>query len=359
MKTEYKILGLMSGTSLDGLDLAYCHFVNEDAQWKFEIKETHTVPYDVTMRSGLKNAIVASVEELFVLDRDFGIFLGEQAAGFIKKHNLNPDAIASHGHTIHHRPDLGFTIQIGCGQQLANITGIRTVANFRQMDISLGGQGAPLVPIGDQKFFNKYTFCLNLGGIANVSLFQSGKRIAYDIGIANMLLNHLSGKLDLPYDKNGAIARSGSLDKILFDQLNDLEYYKLAPPKSTGYEWFTSEIQPLIDSSDSPVEDQLHTSVHHIARQIGKQLQHHSTGNQDKLLITGGGALNTFLIEVLNNELGDRIEIAIPSEEIISYKEAMVFAFMGALRLSGEVNVLSSVTGASKDSCSGIVYNPA
>ena len=215
MKTEYKILGLMSGTSLDGLDLAFCHFLKDDNQWHFEIKETHTIPYEDTLRSRLKNAIEADVEELFVLDRDFGIFLGKQAAHFINTNSFELDAVASHGHTIHHRPDLGFTIQIGCGQQIANTTGLRTIANFRQMDISLGGQGAPLVPIGDQKFFNAYTYCLNLGGIANVSLQQSGKRIAYDIGIANMLLNHLSSKLDLPYDKDGSIARSGSLDKSL------------------------------------------------------------------------------------------------------------------------------------------------
>ncbi len=349
----------MSGTSLDGLDLAYCHFTKDADQWEFEIKATHTIPYENTMRLRLKNAIDASVEDLFILEQEFGIFLGKHAANFIKSNSLEVDAIASHGHTVHHRPELGFTIQIGCGQQLANTTGIRVIANFRQMDISLGGQGAPLVPIGDQKFFNEYSFCLNLGGIANVSLTKSGKRIAYDIGIANMLLNYLSNKLDLPYDKDGSVARSGSLDKALLDKLNALEYYRLPPPKSTGYEWFQSEIKPLVDASDRSVSDQLHTSTHHIAEQIAKQLRLHSKDQRDNVLISGGGALNSFLIEVIKEAVGNPIEIVIPSAEIISFKEAMIFAFMGALRLSGEINVLSSVTGASRNSCSGIVYYPA
>ncbi len=348
----------MSGTSLDGLDLAYCHFSKQGNHWDFEIKATHTISYENKIRSRLKNAIDAGVEDLFVLDRKFGIFLGTQAAEFIDRNNLIVDAIASHGHTVHHRPDLGFTIQIGCGQQLANTTGIRTIANFRQKDISLGGQGAPLVPIGDHNFFKEYTFCLNLGGIANVSLEKEGKRIAYDIGIANMLLNYLSSKLDLPYDKDGAIARSGCINEGLLEKLDALDYYRLPPPKSTGYEWFHSEIQPLVDGSDSPVEDLLNTSVHHIATQIKQQLLLHTNGIKAKLLVTGGGAHNGFLIQILKEELGSQVEVIIPPEEIISFKEAMIFAFMGALKLSAEINVLSSVTGATKDCCSGIVYDP-
>ena len=350
---------MMSGTSLDGLDLALCHFWQEEGNWRFTIEETETRDYPEILKKQLQDAIHLKAVDLLALDSEYGKFLGNAALQFLNDRELSADLIASHGHTVHHRPELGFTQQIGQGQQIANITGIRTINDFRSQDISLGGQGAPLVPIGDSLFFNEYNYCLNLGGISNVSLEKNGQRIAYDIGIANMLLNYISEKLDMAYDKGGTIARSGDMDQNLLDQLNALPYYQLPYPKSTGYEWFRSEIVPLIENSDLSEEDLLNTSVHHICEQIAVALLSHSVDKGERLFITGGGARNDYLIEVLRQKLDHRIEIVIPEDKLVSFKEALVFAFMGLLRSKEEINVLASVTGATKDSSSGIIHLPA
>ena len=355
---KYKVLGLMSGTSLDGLDLAYCHFSKSGPTWEFSIKATKSIDYDETRRQKLLESITYGTEELLTLDREFGEFLGREAAIFIKEEGIDVDFISSHGHTVHHRPDLGFTFQIGSGQQLAVTSGFPTICDFRTKDITLGGQGAPLVPIGDQQFFDNYTFCLNLGGISNVSLNRDGQRIAYDIGIANMLLNHLSRKLGKPFDKSGSLARSGNLDTALLNRLNSVAYYQKPFPKSTGFEWFKGEILPIIESGSLPVPDLLHTAVHHIAEQIARQLKSHIKTSNNTVLVTGGGAFNDFLMEVLRNKLAPDVEVVIPPAELVSFKEALVFALMGLLRIEGEINVLSSVTGASLDSSSGTVYYP-
>ena len=355
----HKVLGMMSGTSLDGLDLAFCQFWKESEQWRFSIEKTETRSYSNELRKQLREAISLDAVDLQSLDSQYGQFLGNAAADFLSSNRLKADLIASHGHTVHHRPDLGFTLQIGYGQHIANITGIKTICDFRSLDISLGGQGAPLVPIGDSLFFDEYTYCLNLGGISNVSLNKDGARIAYDIGIANMLLNYISEKLDLAYDKGGSIARSGKKDQQLLENLNSLDYYNLPFPKSTGYEWFTSEIVPIIERAALSEADLLNTSVHHISEQIADELLAHSQDNRESLFITGGGARNDYLIEVLQEKLNGQITIVIPEEKLVSFKEALVFAFMGLLREQGETNVLSSVTGAKKDSCSGVVFIPA
>ena len=355
----YKVLGMMSGTSLDGLDLAYCHFWKGNDKWHFSIEKTATLDYPEELSKSLKEAITLNAVDLFSLDISYGKFLGSTAAQFLDSNDLSPELIASHGHTIHHRPDLGFTLQIGNGQEIANMTGIKTICDFRSKDISLGGQGAPLVPIGDHLFFNQYNYCLNLGGISNISLNKEGKRIAYDIGIANMLLNYICEKIDLAYDKGGAMARSGNTDQLLLDKLNALDYYSLPHPKSTGYEWFATEIIPLIESADLTEVDLLNTSVQHICEKIAAETLSHSTGDDERLMITGGGAFNTYLIEVLEEQLQNRIEIVIPDQKLISFKEALVFAFMGILSEHQEINVYSSVTGSAKDSSSGVAYWPA
>lgn len=348
----------MSGTSLDALDLAYCHFWEDNGSWKYEIKNATSIDYTTDWIEKLQSAIDYNVDDLFKLDREYGIYLGKKALAFIEEEELTVDYIASHGHTIHHQPDSGFTFQIGSGQHLATESGHLTICDFRSKDLALGGQGAPLVPIGDQHFFNEHQFCLNLGGISNVSLAVEGKRIAYDIGIANMLLNYLSRKQGVAYDDGGEIARKGRADDHLLAQLNALSYYTLPYPKSTGYEWFSSEIIPLIEDSGLEIADLLNTSVHHIAEQIAIQLRLYSKGNKSSVLVTGGGALNDYLIEVLQEKLGSTIELVIPSKQLISFKEALVFAFLGLLRVEGQTNVLSSVTGARSDSCSGVVYLP-
>ncbi|MGB5822245.1 MAG: anhydro-N-acetylmuramic acid kinase [Saonia sp.] len=353
----YKVIGLMSGTSLDGLDLAYCHIWKMEDQWKFEIKETKSVPYDSEMGNRLKNSIFLPAEELLLLHNSYGSWLGKQTKKFIDAYTLEVDFISSHGHTTHHRPEMGLTYQVGSGQHLANESGYKTVCDFRTNDVALGGQGAPLVPIGDQLFFSDYDFCLNLGGISNISFEQEGKRIAYDIGLANMILNHITQKIDLKYDKGGEIARKGKINRGMLQKLNALEYYQLPFPKSIGYEWFVEKVVPIVAETQDTMENLLHTGIHHICEQIAVQLKSRNTKNI--MFVTGGGALNDFLIETLQEKLGATIQIKVPSPTLIEFKEALVFALMGVLRLEKETNILSSVTGALRDSSSGVVFLPS
>lgn len=346
----------MSGTSLDGLDMALCEFRESEHGWSYRILGTDFRGYDAAMRGKLSAAIGAKPEELLRFHQRFGQWLGAQARDFLDREGARPDAIASHGHTVHHRPDEGFTFQLGAPQQIALTTGLKTVGDFRSLDVALGGQGAPLVPVGDRLLFGAYDFCLNLGGICNVSFEQDGKRLAYDIGIANMLLNHLCEPLGIAYDRDGSIARKGHLNPGLLKALDALPYYAKPYPKSTGFEWFREAILPLLQQFPDRAENQLHTAVQHIAGQVQGQLQ--ALSPHGSVLVTGGGALNTFLMEVLQARLGPEFTIALPPVELISFKEALIFAFLGALRLEGRTNVLASVTGATRDSCSGVVFLP-
>ena len=359
MNTIYKVLCLMSGTSLDGLDIAYCHiWQTAKNNWDFKILKAETIPYSPTWKLNLKNAILLSEEEHSSLDKTYGKWLGEQAQSFIYKNNLAVDFIASHGHTSHHRPEDGYTFQLGNGQELADVTEQKVVCDFRTLDVQLGGQGAPLVPIGDELLFNKYDFCLNLGGISNISFKKNSKRIAYDIGLANMPLNYITQKIDLEYDKGGVLAASGKIDKELYTQLDKLKYYMLPYPKSTGYEWFTKEVIPLIKKSNSTIEDLLFTFIHHNCSKIAVAVNEHIEKENSEILVSGGGALNDFFIATLCEKLNPFAKVIIPSKQLINFKEALVFGLMGVLKLSNKTNVLSSVTGALKDSCSGIIFSP-
>ncbi|MEM8506309.1 MAG: anhydro-N-acetylmuramic acid kinase [Bacteroidota bacterium] len=355
---NYKVLGMMSGTSLDGLDLAYCHFWQDNGTWDFEIRQCTTVSYNESLYNRLKNAIYLSEAEHTQLHKEYGQWLGTQAKRFIQQHKLEIDFLASHGHTSHHQPDEGITFQLGHGQEVANASGCKVICDFRSLDVRLGGQGAPLVPIGDALLLFAYDFCLNLGGISNISFRKSGKRIAFDIGLANMPLNYITDKIGLKYDSEGALAKSGKILPTLLEDLEQLNYYQLPYPKSTGYEWFSEEVQPLIEKTQSTSEDLLHTVIHHNCEQITKVIQNETQGKAGKLLVTGGGVLNTFFVSTLQEKLGANIQVVVPPKKLIEYKEAMVFAFMGVLRELGHVNVFSSVTGATEDSCSGSIFEP-
>ena len=348
----------MSGTSLDGLDLVYCTIWKKLNQWQFEINATKSVDYDAAMTAQLKHAITLPSEELLQLHNSYGQWLGEQVSYFVEEQQLEVDLIASHGHTVHHQPDKGITLQIGSGQHLANNCKKKVVCDFRTNDVALGGQGAPLVPIGDQLFFGSHDFCLNLGGISNVSFDHQGTRKAYDIGLANMILNHISSKINLKFDAGGAMASRGKLNTKMLEQLNALDYYRLDFPKSTGYEWFTEKVIPIVDATEDTIENLLHTSIHHICEQIAIQITKNSSRNNATLWITGGGALNHFLIDMLQKKLGTVALVTLPSPTLIAFKEALVFALMGVLRIEQETNVLASVTGATSDSSSGVVYLP-
>ncbi len=349
----------MSGTSLDGLDLAYCHIWKTPTGWDFGIKQTHSISYSEEMQAKLKTSIYLPADQLLQFHNSYGSWLGLQAKDFMKAHALEVDFIASHGHTTHHQPQNGLTFQIGSGQHLANASATKVICDFRTNDVALGGQGAPLVPIGDQLFFGQYDFCLNLGGISNISFEHNGIRLAYDIGLANMILNHITKKIDLDYDKGGALARTGKINQGMLDQLNDLEFYKLPFPKSIGFEWFVDKVVPIVDGTGDRIENLLHTAVHHICDQIALQVKSHRNKTKKNLFVTGGGALNTFLTDCLQEKLGAEIKIVLPSKTLIEFKEALIFALMGVLREERKINCLSSVTGAKRDSFGGVIYLPA
>lgn len=358
MSKPYNVLGMMSGTSLDGLDLAHCQIWKEEGNWCFKLNTCETIGYRDDMYEKLKNAIHLSQQEHTELHVQYGEWLGRQAKKFLEKNGLEVDFIASHGHTSHHRPDEGITFQLGDGQALANAANKKVVCDFRSLDVELGGQGAPLVPIGDELLFSAYDFCLNLGGISNISFRKDGERIAYDIGMANMPLNYLTEKIGMKYDEGGRLAKSGKVVPELLSKLNELEYYRQPYPKSTGYEWFSEIVAPLLNGTEAPIKDMLHTVIHHNCEQVLHAVQKEQTTTHCKMLVTGGGALNDFFVETLQSKLGTDCAVHLPPKKIIEYKEALVFALMGVLRVENQINVLCSVTGAKRDSCSGAIHNP-
>ncbi len=345
----------MSGTSLDGLDIALCEFNGSDKKWTHTIHKGITLPYPDELKAVLSNVQYGSAQDLAQTDAFFGRFCGKAVKLFLEQTNSTADFVASHGHTIFHQPAAGFTYQIGNGAYLSAECGLPVISDFRTMDVGLGGQGAPLVPIGDALLFQQYRFCLNLGGISNISFDHEGKRVAFDISPVNLVLNFLANKLGKNYDPEGSIARSGNINHELLNQLNALSYYQQAAPKSLGKEWLDTNIFPLLATSKLSIEDQLCTLTHHTAFQIARIVKAASTGSGD-MLITGGGAYNTYLIETLRAYCPDEIRIIVPDEYTLQFKEALIFAFLGLLRIENIPNALSSVTGASKDSVGGAVY---
>lgn len=350
---DFKVIGLMSGSSLDGVDIAYVNFSHDNKKWFFQIVEAGNVPYSEYWKEQLSLAFNKDKEELKELDKEYGRYLGSITKKFIMKYDMEPKLIASHGHTIFHRPEEGFTLQIGDGQEIANATGLMTINDFRTEDVEKGGQGAPLVPIGDRHLFDEYPICLNIGGIANVSYETEERRTAYDICMANQLLNYLAGKLGYDYDNNGCFAQQGTVNPELLNILNDNPYYKQDAPKSLGREFFENVQHKVIDDSELSVYDLLATATEHIALQITNSTNHLDA---TKMLITGGGAKNQYLINRI--KALSKHEIVIPDTMIIDYKEALIFAFLATLKMEGKINVLSSVTGASSDSSSGKIWMP-
>jgi anhydro-N-acetylmuramic acid kinase len=342
----------MSGTSLDGVDAAHIRFGFSNGKWHFEIGACETIGYSQNWIDTLKIAVGFSKSELDKLDSDYTILLGGIISNFIRKHQLrNLDAVCSHGHTILHRPDNGITLQIGNLPEIAGLIHETVVCDFRIGDVELGGQGAPLVPIGDRLLFSDYNYCLNLGGFSNVSFEQDHTRIAFDISPVNTVLNFYASKIGLDYDDKGKTAKSGNLNADLLTQLNALDFYQKSFPKSLGFEFVRETVLPIMENFSIPIEDKLHTFTEHIASQIALAVPV-KTG---KLLITGGGAYNDFLIERTQFHLPE-IQIVIPDKKILEFKEALIFALLGVLRLRNEVNVLSSVTGAKYDHSSGKIY---
>ena len=348
MKTYYAI-GLMSGTSLDGVDLVYVKFDVTDT-YSYKIIFAETIAYSSKWKKKLKDAFHFDTEKLNELSIEYANLLSELIIGFIDKNNIDYiDFMASHGHTIHHQPEKGYTLQIGDGKIINNRTKIKTICDFRTQDVLLGGQGAPLVPIGDALLFHQFDYCLNLGGFANISLDDAGKRIAYDICPVNIVLNHYVHQLKKEYDDRGNIAKSGNIHFDLLQELNALSFYFSEQPKSLGYEFVVAKIFPIIDKYDLPVSDILRTYVEHVAIQIANKIS-----PKKSVLITGGGAFNDFLIHRITQL--SKANIIIPDTVTIDFKEALIFALLGLRKIENKINCLQSVTGAKKDHCSGVVF---
>ena len=350
---EYKVLGIMSGTSLDGVDIAWIHFI-KGTQWDFKILKAETFAYSNSWKEKLNTALKLSPIELMELDEEYTDYLAELTSEFIQKNKVEDlDAVCSHGHTIKHEPENGLTLQIGNLPHLAELVGEMVICDFRVQDVALGGQGAPLVPIGDELLFWEYTYCLNLGGFANISSKKGGKRIAYDICAVNTVLNFYAEKLGYDYDKAGKIARSGKFNPDLNKQLENLPFYKLASPKSLGIEWVNTSVLPILKDFEKNIPSIMNTYCQHIASEIIKNIKNDP---EVEVLVTGGGAFNDFLLELLQQKT--TAKISIPASEIINFKEAVIFGFLGVLKLREEINVLSSVTGAEHDHCAGVVFEP-
>lgn len=345
----------MSGTSLDGLDLVLVDFYQHDGAYKFEFRQCETISYDEipgNWKIKLSDAYGSDLESLSDLNIEYARLLGDLCLQKLKQWGVTCDFIASHGHTIFHQPSEGLTYQLGNHESLAQTCGLPVVCDFRTQDVKLGGQGAPLVPIGDRLLFEDYTYCLNLGGFCNVSFEKEGKRLAFDIAPCNMLLNQLANQVGKSYDHNGELGRKGQVVDVLLNQWNMLEYYQQTYPKSLGREWYEQHFGDLSKWLDNyRIEDILRTAYQHIAEQIGELLK-----LEAPCLVTGGGAHNSFLTECIQSE--SRSKIVVPDTALVDFKEALIFAFLGILKWEEKINVLASVTGANTDHSSGVVYYP-
>jgi anhydro-N-acetylmuramic acid kinase len=347
-------IGIMSGTSLDGLDICLAEF-RFDGKWDFRIIAADCIPYSDEWHKALSTAHQLSADKLTRLSSAFGKYAAEQVNGFMDRNKLTkPDLVCSHGHTVFHDPSKRYTLQIGSGEEIAKLTGLTTVSDFRSLDVSLGGQGAPLVPIGDELLFADYEACLNLGGFSNISFREGGERRAFDVCPVNIALNPLALTVGKPFDENGGMARAGTLNVELLQRLNDLSIYKEGKRPSLAREWLEQAFWPMVEGADVPLENKLRTVTEHAAIQISSVIN--AKAANGRVLATGGGAKNGFLMEriaALSNA-----KVVVPELDIVDFKEALIFAFLGVLRWQGEINVLRSVTGAERDSCSGTISLP-
>jgi anhydro-N-acetylmuramic acid kinase len=351
-RKQFYAIGLMSGTSLDGLDIAWCQFKNTGKRWTFKILKGQTLSYSSEWKKKLCHAHLLAGHDLLALHAEYGHWLGNACHQFIRKNRIiKLDCIASHGHTIFHQPHKKFTFQLGDGNAIHAETGIPVVYDFRSLDVQRGGQGAPLVPVGDQLLFGEADVCLNLGGIANLSMQKNGQRIAFDIGFVNMGLNYLASKLDLPFDADGKIASTGKVNESLLKKLQKFyQPFKQKRP-SLAREHFETGLQTVLNDESILIEDRLRTFCESIVIQIYQAIP---SKKIHRVLVTGGGTRNQFLLELIAHHLQRKAVLFIPDSKTIDFKEALVFALLGVLRIENKINVLKSVTGAKSDSSSGI-----
>jgi anhydro-N-acetylmuramic acid kinase len=357
----YRVIGIMSGSSLDGLDIAYVEFEESGRKWSYEIKAAECLPYTPEWQNKLKDATHLSAREYLLLNTSFGKYIGGKVNDFINQYDLHHKVqlIASHGHTTFHLPASAMTAQLGDGAAIAAATEINVVSDLRSIDVAFGGQGAPIVPIGEKLLLPEYDLYLNIGGIANLSCRRKDGYIAFDVCAANRVLNMLANTTGNDYDEGGAMAARGKLYTPLLTRINALSYYTQSYPKSLANSFGTDEVFPLVQAFDIPIEDKLRTYAEHISMQVGYAVQklYNEEIRNAKLLVTGGGAFNTFLVQRLNNTLQPyNIEVVVPDEKLVNYKEALVMALIGVLRWREEYNVLDTVTGARRSSIGGAVW---
>ena len=368
----YRALGLMSGSSLDGLDLCFAHLQESSGKWQYEIIKADCYAYSEDWETRLKKATELNARDYLLLHTEYGHYLGQLVNRFIDENGLGYQVqlIASHGHTTFHMPANKMTAQLGDGAAIAADTGINVVSDLRAMDLALGGQGAPIVPIGEKILLGDYGYFLNLGGIANISAslrkinttldLSSGQTIAFDVSPANRVLNLLANETGKEYDEGGALAKTGNLNENLLRELNSLDYYQWPYPKSLANDFGTEIVYPIIKKSGVSIVDGLRTMTEHVVIKIRSAIEKLNTNGsivQQNLLATGGGVFNSFLVGTLKDELKKlKINVVIPEENLVKYKEALIMALMGVLRWREENNVISSVTGASRDSIGGAVW---
>ena len=356
----YRAIGIMSGSSMDGLDIAFAEFTETGGKWSFEIIAASCVEYEMEWLQQLNASANMSAKDYLFLNTAYGHYIGNKINNFIELNDLQHrvNLIASHGHTVFHFPNKKMTAQLGDGAAIAAAVKLPVVNDLRSIDIAFGGQGAPIVPIGDKLLFGTYTYLLNLGGIANMSVNKEGNYIAFDICAANKILNFLALKLGLPYDAEGALAAKGKINDVLLQQLNALDYYKISGPKALDNSYGINMVLPIIEKANLITEDALATYTEHIIQQIKAAiLNNNSSAINPQLLVTGGGAFNTFLVHKLKEVLLPlQILVVVPDSTVIKFKEALIMALIGILRWREETNVLATVTGASQNSIGGALW---
>ncbi len=352
MQQTFKVIGVMTGTSLDGVDVAACTFSFVDKKWQFNIVTAKTYKYTHSIYEQLLSSHNAQGRDIAQLHAKYGIFLGKIVKQFIDETGFKAQFVANHGYTVFHEPHNGFTTQIGSGAHMANSCGLPVICDFRTADIAKGGNGAPLVPVGDMLLFSNYAACLNLGGFSNISFWKNNKRQAFDICPVNILLNYFALQAGLKFDKNGLLGQAGNVCTKTLSRLDNLDFYKKEPPKSLGREFLINNIIPCFNNN-AAINDKLSTAYKHIVNQLAAVINNLPPG---LILVTGGGAHNVFLIEQLQNRITNKLYI--PPVTIIDFKEALIFAFLGVLRYIETDNCLATVTGAAGNSCGGAIYLP-
>jgi len=355
----YNVIGLMSGSSLDGLDIACVKLEEVRGKWNFEILHANCIPFTEEWAAALRDAAGLNAIEYLKLDTKFGRLMGTYVNSFIAQHELEHKVhfIASHGHTVFHEPHNLITAQLGNGAAIAAVTGLPVINDLRAVDVALGGQGAPIVPIGDKLLFADYDYLLNIGGISNISIKRGDSYIAFDVCPANQVLNRLAAREGLEMDKDGTMAAGGTVLPALLAALSANEFYTKAPPRSLSNSAALSLADAVISATGHNTADLLATATAHIADEVERAVRQYAHGAPGKMLVTGGGALNKALVALISEKLSSLgIEVVVPAADIVQYKEALVMALLGVLRWREEVNVLASVSGAERDSVGGALW---